>query len=243
MQAEPHEVVPRTQCEDACEKFNRARNDGKMTRGLTPAKAWEHFQSSPLVRLPKEARYLLAHHKRPVTVSRNGITLRFGRESFVYRSAETGRLRGQRVLAWFNPELPELLPVTDMNRENCFSVERTQELPAMDAAPELIEAELGRVEAHNAYARNRYRVLVSKINVPIRPTIMDRPTAELGRAMEEQATASKRKRDVRKNQATKARRGLTKLGFTARAGEVFTDDQLKGIETLNKLFSKDGKHE
>jgi len=174
-------------------------------------------------------------------VGRNGITLRFGRESFVYRNAETGRLRGQRVLAWFNPELPELLPVTDMNREHCFSVERAQELPAMDAAPDLIEEELGRVDAHNAYARNRYRVLASKISVPIRPTIMDRPTAELGRAMEEQTTALKRACAVRKRRTTKARRALTQLGFTPRAGEGFTDDQVKGIETLNKLFSGKGQ--
>ena len=212
-----------------------------QSRGLTPTKAWEQFQSTPLVRLPKEARYLLAHHKRPVTVGRNGITLRFGRESFVYRNAQTGRLRGQRVLAWFNPELPELLPVTDMNRENCFSVERAQELPAMEAAPELIEQEMSRVDAHNAYARNRYRVLASKINVQVRPTIMDRSTAELGRAMDEQATATKRAHVTRKNRMTKARRGLMKLGYTPRAGEEFTDDQVKGIETLNKLFSGTGQ--
>ena len=113
----------------------------------------------------------------------------------------------------------------------------------MDATPERIEEELGRVEAHNSYARNRYRVLVSKINVPFRPTILDRSTAELGRAMDEQATASKRARDIRKNQTTKARRGLTKLGYTPRAGEDFTDDQVKGIETLNKLFSEGSKNE
>ena len=99
------------------------------------------------------------------------------------------------------------------------------------------------MEAHNAYARNRYRVLASKINVPIRPTIMDRSTAELGQAMTEQASALKRARNVRKNRITKARRGLTQLGFTARMGEEFTDDQVKGIETLNKLFSESGKHE
>ena len=61
--------------------------------------------------------------------------------------------------------------------------------------------------------------------------------------MDEQATASKQTRDARKSRTTKARRGLTKLGFTPRAGEGFTDDQVKGIETLNKLFSEGGKHE
>jgi len=173
-------------------------------------------------------------------VGRNGITLCFGRKSFVYRNAETGRLRGQRVLAWFNPELPELLAVTDLNRENCFSVERAQEVPAMNASPELIEQELSRIEAHNVYVRHRYRVLGPKINVPVRPTIMDRSTAELGRAIDEQATASKRDRAKHKNRATKARRVLMQLGLTPRAGETFTDDQVKGIETLNKLFSKKG---
>jgi len=64
---------------------------------------------------------------------------------------------------------------------------------------------------------------------------------ELGRAMEEQTTALKRACAVRKMRTTKARRALTQLGFTPRAGEGFTDDQVKGIETLNKLFSGGGQ--
>lgn len=111
----------------------------------------------------------------------------------------------------------------------------------MDARPELLEQELGRAEAHNAYAQNRYRVLASKINVPVRPTLMDRSTAELGRSINEQALTATKGRDLRKSRATKARRALTQLGFSPRAGENFTEDQVKGIETLNKLFSKRGK--
>ena len=222
---------------EACKTYNEARNDGKMTGGLTSEKAWEHYQSTPLVRLPQEARYLLAHHKRPLTVGRNGISLRFGKESFVYRNAETGRLRGQRVLAWFNPDMPELLAVTDMDRENCFTVERAQEVPAMDATPEALEEELSRVDAHNAYARHRYRILSSKIDVPFRVTFVDRPTVELGQEIEGQAQQAKRAQSDRRTRTKKIRSDLTKLGFGVGGGEDFTDDQVEGVKTLKKLFS------
>ncbi len=48
----------------------------------------------------------------------------------------------QTVLAWFNPEVPENLTVTDMNRENAFSVDRSPRVPAMDAPAELLEEEI-----------------------------------------------------------------------------------------------------
>jgi hypothetical protein len=222
----------------ACERYNEARNDGKMTQGLAPSKAWQHFQSDPLVKLPGAARYLLAHHKRPLKVGRNGITLRFGKNSYIYRNEQTGRLKGQKVLAWFNPEMPELLAVTDMNRENPFTVERSHDLPAMDADPEILEQEMGSVEAHNSYARNRYRMIASKIKVPLRTNQVDRSTADLGRAIEAQAQQVRQASRIRTTRETKVRRSLQSMGFAPRPGEELTDDQAEGAETLKKLFSE-----
>jgi hypothetical protein len=221
----------------ACGRVNNQRNDGKMTCGRTPAQAWVQFQSDPLSMLPKEALYLLAHHKRPITVGRNGITLRFGKNNYAYRNRETGRLIGQQVLAWFNPEIPDLLAVTDMNRKNPFTVERVHDVPAMDASPEVLAQAMAGLGEHNGYARTRYQMLASKIRVPIRANLIDRPTADLGRAIESQAAESQQLSRVRKTRESKARTVLNSLGYAARPGEEFTDDQIEGAVALKKLLS------
>jgi hypothetical protein len=222
-----------------CEEYNNARNDGKMTCGLTPFQAWRRFQTDPLVKLPAEARYLLAHHKRPVVVGRNGITLRFGKQNFVYRNAETGQLRGQRVLAWFNPQLPELLAVTDMNRENCFTVERAEEVPAMDAPEDVLGREIGRIEAHNGYARQRYRTLAKIADLNARPTIMDHDTAQLGRDIQTQKVDVMAKREKRAARTLEGAKAFSRLGYRPRADESVTQKQIVAADKLEKLFQED----
>ncbi|HUB66946.1 MAG TPA: hypothetical protein VL981_05620, partial [Candidatus Methylacidiphilales bacterium] len=217
-----------------CEEYNNARNDGKMTRGLTPFQAWGHFQTDPLVKLPPEARYLLSHHKRPTTVGRNGITLRFGKRNFTYRNAKTGELRGRQVLAWFNPELPELLAVTDMNRENCFTVERSEDVPATDAPEDMLQREMERMAAHNGYARQRYRTLARLANLNPRPTIMDRPTAELGRAIESQAKEVRAKRHERRNLESVGRAVLVDAGITPRSMNGLRPEQIEAAKRLKQ---------
>jgi hypothetical protein len=217
-----------------CEEYNTARNDGKMTRGLTPFKAWKNYQADPLVKLPDEARYLLAHHKRPVVVGRNGIRLQFGKQPFVYRNEETGKLRGQRVLAWFNPELPELLAVTDMNRENCFTVERSEDVPAMDAPEDVLQREMGRVADHNGYAQQRYRTLATLADLNARPTIMDHDTAKLGRDMTEQREYILVDRKARTKRVRAGRSAMNDLGLAPRRDEDFTPEQIEAAQRVRK---------
>jgi hypothetical protein len=205
-----------------------------MTRGLTPFQAWKNYQTDPLVKLPEEARYLLAHHKRPVVVGRNGIALRFGNQSFVYRNAETGKLRGQRVLAWFNPELPELLAVTDMNRENCFTVERAEDVPAMDAPEDVLQRETGRVAAHNGYARQRYRTLARIAELNARPTIMDHGTAKLGRDISEQREYILHERKGRMKSNRAGRAAMNGAGLPTRRGEDFDQERIEAARRLEK---------
>ena len=147
--------------QELCQKYNAEPQDGKMTCGFSPEQAMERFRDPAdlPVRLDARCRYLLAHHKRPVKVTANGITLRFGKQVFNYRDEQTGLLRGQTVLASFNPEAPDILAVTDMNRENAFCVERSQPVPALDASAEVMAQEMGRVEAHMRYAKTRYTVI------------------------------------------------------------------------------------
>ena len=125
-----------------------------------------------------------------MTVTANGITLRFGKQVFNYRNEQTGQLRGQKILAWFNPEAPEVLAVTDMNRENPFCVERSQSVPAMEASEDLMAQELARVEDHMGYARTRYRILKAQYDQEFRINVVS-PQTLIGQQIEAQRGASR----------------------------------------------------
>lgn len=179
--------------EEICATYNTAKNDGKMTGGLTPEEAFTEFNNSqdPQIRLDANCRYLLAHHKRPVLVTKNGITLRFGKQVYNYRSSETAPLVGQTILAWFDPENSEVLAVTDMNRKHPFTLERSQSVPAMidledEAGQEIMAQEMRRIEDHQAYAKVRYRTLSTQFARPFRQNLVDRKTVELGQEMSRQ---------------------------------------------------------
>ncbi len=75
-------------------------------------------------------------------------------ESFVYHDKQTGRLIGQDVLAWFDPETPEHIVLTDMNRKNPILVERSAAVPALDTDSEVFQHELRR---HTRTAATRRR--------------------------------------------------------------------------------------
>jgi hypothetical protein len=223
----------------ACEEYNTARNDGHMTSGLSPLHAWRKFQGPPLARLTGRARYLLACHRKPVKVTRNGIRLQFGKKAFIYHDANTGRYQGRMVLAWFNPELPEILSVTDMKRENCFTVEASQDVDAMNAAPEVLALEMSRIDAHNSYARHRYRTIARLAGLNPRPTFMDPDSAKLGSDIAAQQEAALAERRRRQKRHRVGREALGDLGLNPRAGSDISDDQARAARELSQLLNED----
>jgi hypothetical protein len=229
--------------EEVCDLYNSTVQNGKMTCDRSPDEAFRQFTrtTDPVIKLPASCRYLLAHHKRPLKVTSNGITLRFGKQVFNYRNEETGRLREQTVLAWFNPDLPEILTVTDMNRENAFCVERSQDVPAMDAPEELLGQEMARIEAHQSYARVRYRMLKSKFATPFRRVIADAATAELGARFEAERSRVSAERSSQQRQQTKARKTFSRLGMAVAAGRPLRPGQAEAAERLNSFLNEEDK--
>jgi hypothetical protein len=223
--------------EEICTKYNATPQDGKMTSGLSPDDAFAKFRrpDDPPIKLPPSCRYLLAHHRRPLKVTSNGITLRFGKQAYNYRNEQTGRLRGQTVLTWWNPDAPEILTVTDMNRENAFCVELSPDVPAVDAPAEMLEQEMKRIAAHQSYARVRYRMLRTKYATPFRRAVVDQATAELGGQMEAQRAAVR----TRQDQRAKAQRVYGRLNAVAPAGA--RTEQIEAMEDLNRLLKQEDK--
>jgi hypothetical protein len=210
-----------------------------MTEGLSPDDAMQTFNTNddPPVCVGSTWRHLLAHHKRPIRVTGNGITLQFGKQKFNYKSEVTGKLQGQTVLAWFNPELPEIITVTDLDRKNPVCIQRSQDVPAMEAAPEIFGQELARIEAHQSYAKVRYNILQKKYATFVRPNFISPETLEVGRAIELQTTELQEQARTEKRQMQKARKVYSELGATVpkqiRAGT------LESAERLHELLNEE----
>lgn len=234
--------------DELCEIYNSQPQQGKMTCGLSPDAAFAKYdrKDDPPMKLGPDIRYLLANHKRPVRVTAQGITLRFGKQVFNYRDGSTGRLIGQQVLAWFNPEAPEILSVTDMKRENPFCVARTQEVPAMDAAevaPELYQQELARIAAHQAPAKVLYSTLRNKLPRLFRPNLVDGAAIDLGKQFEtNRAQAETGLREYERNV-----RQLQKLSKTLNT-EISPDAarqprRMKAARTVAEMITTDEAEE
>jgi len=203
------------------ERYNNERQEGKYCPGLSPKEAFEKFHGEePRIRLNGSCRHLLATHKMKVRSGRNGISFRFGKEQFTYKSRETGELRGQELIVWFNVENPSVISVTNLKEDprTLFTVEREIRVPGMDAPPEVLNAALAQNEAHEEYRKALYRAVSQNFSTGFagrmfRQNLIDHKTAELGNAMREQHAAIKRQRSEEKKRAAAIERKATRLGI------------------------------
>src|SRR5260370_3465741 len=134
-----------------------------------------------------------------VRSGRNGISFRSGKEKFTYKSQETGALRGEELIVWFNVENPSVISVTNLKEDprTLFTVEREITVPGMDAPPEVLYAALAQNEAHEAYRKALYRAVSQNFSTGFagrmfRQNLVDRKTAAIGNPMRAQDAQMKR---------------------------------------------------
>jgi hypothetical protein len=203
--------------------YNEERQEGKYCPGLSPREAFEEFHGEePRIRLGASCRHLLATHKMRVRSGRNGISFRFGKEQFTYKSFETGRLIGQELIAWFNVENPSAISVTNLKEDpqSLFTVEREIKVPGMDAPPEVLEAAIAQNEAHEAYRKGLYRAVSQNFSSGFagrmfRQNLIDHKTAETAAAMEEHQATIKRKRAQEKKRRKSIEKTAARLGIAS----------------------------
>ena len=201
--------------------YNEERQEGKYCPGLSPREAFEKFHGEePRIRLAGSSRHLLATHKMRARSGRNGISFRFGKQQFTYKSRETGELRGQELIVWFNVENPSVISVTNLKEDprTLFTVEREISVPGMDAPPEVLEAALAQNEAHEAYRKGLYRAVSQNFSTGFagrmfRQNLIDHKTAELGNAMQKQHAKIKRQRSEERKRAAAIDRKAARLGI------------------------------
>lgn len=138
---------------EVLEAFKNDPQNGKMVEGLSPAEAWgNEISQRPLRVLPADARYILSTHKKVVRVRQEGIVLKIRGRRRCYYDEHTGPLIGQDVIAFYNLEIPNLLTVSDLKRQNYFTVKEI-ELPALDATRDQLDEARRQQRAHMAHAK------------------------------------------------------------------------------------------
>lgn len=229
--------------------YNGEIQNGKYLPGISPLAGFEKFFGNiPLTRLPDSCRFILANHKIPVTVGRNGISFTLASRRWTYKSGETGALYGQTVKVWFNPESPEIVSVTDLDNHYLCTVPLAPMIPAMDATPEQMAAAERANNAHNAYGKRVFETIRPNLfseqfrRRMFKPSIVDSNTRILGAQMGERREAVAE--EVKKNESM--RRKNTRLANKLNMPTALTPSQmsqeamaeaLKGKERLISLFT------
>src|SRR6185503_3468105 len=149
------------------DRYN-SRKQGGLLKGMSPDKAfiahWPHDDGP--TRLNPACWHLGAHYVRELEVvndSRDGtpgITFQLGKQEFAYFDASLSPLRARKVLAWFDPELPDLIAVTGLDARNPILVERSNPVdflaslqPRDSAVAEHYRGELAKQNGFNAYPK------------------------------------------------------------------------------------------
>ena len=220
------------------EQYNDTSQDGTILQGLSPNEAFENFwpNNNPPAKLDERAWHLLAHYVRPVRVTANGIKFPHrSKKSFVYRNERTGQDRGKTVLIWFDPESPDFISVTDLDRKNPYLVERSLPVDYLAAPGDAnFENEISKAAAHSSYLRTRYRTLKAAFAPKYRRNLVGPKIAETAEQMRQQ-------RDdyaAQEREKQSAEKSFSRLGMMTpralRPGQAEATKELSEMLTKNK---------
>lgn len=233
------------QLEQIFDRYNEETQTGKLA-GRSPLATWEKFfnYSDPLMKLPVHLRYLLANHRKPLRVTRNGIRLNCKGKSYWFRNEATGQFVGQDVLAWFQTEeeVPVSITITDLKRNNPIEVPREIQPLSMTADDETLNMASAQADSHNAYAKTLYRVIQPRFTRQgmFRQIFADERAVATGQAI----TADREKILAERNSKISAWRGIRRHERARNLSPAaMTRDpkaKLRGFENLRRADELDG---
>lgn len=225
--------------------YNDEKQGGKYLPDLSPREGYEKFfATAGALRLPPGMRHLVSCYRQSVIIGRNGITFRFGKQSYSYRNKATGARRGETVLAWFDPEKPEVLTVTDAKCGNGFCVPRAAPVSAMDASPEELAAALEMNAQHDSYSKSLYRMISPRFSVSFHArqfqhVAVDRRTAVTHVALQERRAEFVQAEKDDAAQRTSAVRKARALGMPA---EILNRDASAAVAGLGLIEAARREH-
>jgi len=220
--------------------YNAQPQQGEILGGLSPDAAFEtHWpKDNPPTALDSTCWHLLAHWVSEREVKANGIEFRIGAEKFIYRDENSAALRAQKVFAWFDPECPELLGVTDLNGRNPVLVRRENKvgfLASLDrdgVAGREFQDELSKVAAHNAYPKARYTILKAKFQPNFRKNLASPATFETAITFTSQRHDHETEQKEAKRQRAQVSNRAQKLGLPAALVRSADAQTAEGLEMM-----------
>lgn len=146
---------------EICEQYNDERHDrrARMLHGRSPRQAWEEWfdHDRPLVRLDASTRFLLANHRKPCPVTRNGVWARVEGRTHYFRSEQLGENVGREVQMYYEPDdLSSCWVLLNRNDRKAIVVPHEPDCPAMAASPEQLRAAQASCDAMNRPAKTLY---------------------------------------------------------------------------------------
>jgi len=223
--------------DDIISRYNATRQDGKRIKGLSPEaafKAFENADDAPM-KFSAACQAFLSHHRKPIQIQPTGkIIFDMRGERFVYFNEETGRRKGQRLIAWIDLERPDLIAVSDENLRDAFTVERHHSPNAL-RTDQVYADEVAKANAAASYSKARYRVLKLKYGQTFRPNLPDDPRAvQFCQHIEEQHKASIERREEKTRLKARVLRKARERGMPSGLLSGLNDAQLAALEALDK---------
>lgn len=222
------------------ETYNAAVQQGDILKGMSPDQAfeacWPH--DDPPQKLDSTCWHLLAHYVSERVVGVEGIKFKIGGQDYIYRDENTTALRNERVLAWFDPECPELLGVTDLKERNPVLVRRETPvdfLASLDRDSDSNRAyqmELEKVVAHNAYPKARFNVLKTKFAPTFRKNLVSPAVSDVAATFTAQRTENTARQQTENRQRTKAASNARKLGLPSALVRNADSQTAQGLDMM-----------
>lgn len=220
------------------DRYNSRPQFGEKLKGISPLEAWKRseYLSEPRIRFDAKTHYFLASEIGEHKVTKNGIRIQHGHQIFRYKGADTGRLVGERVLTWFNPNEPDLLPCTlDLHGTGLFVLARSFEIPPHGAGvthPELLASENALIREHQAYASTLYRATANVLSpFAFRRNVASPSAIELGENIREQVAEKNEQRSAKQRIAGSIKRRAQRAGLPE---DVFTHSE-EAANALERL--------
>lgn len=217
------------------DQYNSEPQQGHILAGMSPDQAFEFYidRENPPMQFNAGLRYLLAHDKRLERVTLNGVTLHIGKQKFNYRGAEIAHLVGREVLAWFDPENPETIVVTNPDRTNPICVARSENPNALEDIIEpdagILRQELRRIEGQASHMKTRFNVVKAKFALPQRRLLAEAQAVELGVEIETQKNRVAEMASQKRRQNDRAQKLARQTGIVVpeHARENLQSDDVK----------------
>ena len=224
------------------QSYNSATQQGSILAGMCPDQAFESCwpHDDPPTRADASCWHLMAHYVSECMVGVDGITFKIGGTPYIYRDENSSALRGQKVLAWLDPDCPELLGVTDLTGRNPQLIQRANVvdfLAALDRdgeAGRAYQTELAKAAGHNSYPRARFHVLQAAFEPTFRRNLTAPATVHVAETFQAGREQIQQTQQVRAASASTAAKRARKLGLPAALVRPGDELAAEGLEMMSR---------